>query len=99
MPKQDELPSAFTKDAWIVDNEVMDALQAGKLRVYGQYAKAVVIFTKSPKKWGTILSKIVGAVKEGGEVLYPIWMAEKFLLLGRVGGESGTSEGLLRIIK
>lgn len=74
-------PSIFKQDAWIVDNEVMHSLEKGKVQIHRQYSLAVLTFTDEPKKWGTLLSKVIEAIRDGGEIYFSPAMTDKFLLV------------------
>ncbi len=74
-------PSVFKKNGWIVDNEMMHSLEDGKIQIHRQYPLAILTFTDEPKRWGTLLSKVIEAIKDGGEIYFLPTMTDKFLLV------------------
>lgn len=76
-----ELPSIFKPGVWVVDNEVMHSLEDGKLHSHHQHRIAVLTFTDQPKRWGTLLSKVIEAIKDGGEIYFSSEMTDYFLLV------------------
>lgn len=90
---KEKLPSVFKLSAWIVDNEIMHGLESGKIHTYNQHTRAVLTFTEEPKKWGTLLSKIVGAMKDEGEIYFPPRMTDGFLIISQMPKRGHNDEG------
>ena len=91
-PKK-SLPSVFKQPAWIVDNEVMRGLETGRIHPHYQHQRAVLTFTEIPKKWGTLLSKVIEAMKDGREIYFPPRMTDGFYIVGAMPKSGYNSEG------
>ena len=91
--RKGELPSVFEQNAWVVDDEMMHNLEDGKTQIHRQYPLAILTFTDQPKKWGTLLSKVVEAVKDRGDIYFPPTMADRFLLVSATPRRGFNAEG------
>lgn len=97
--KKKTYPSIFKKDAWLVDNEIKHKLEIGKIHCHRQYEVAILTFTEEPRggKWGTLLSKVVQAIKDDGEIYFPSRLSDKFLIIGSVPQKGQNAENFLHI--
>ena len=94
------LPSVFDLDGlWIVNDKVLKDLETGRVVVHRQHRHALISFSTSPKKWGTILSKILDGIKPGGMVFFPRELSGRFALVNKTPRKGENLEKLYYVVR